>query len=106
MHSLVQKVAYLKPGHRHDRVITSRVTSEASEEEHRRTENDRRRDPFCCPFSRRVTDRIYKRVGLQLNDDSFSGGTLPKKNVHLLSVVVVEIVVTHSWALCEALYFG
>ncbi|VDM22426.1 unnamed protein product [Wuchereria bancrofti] len=34
-----------------------------------------------CP----PVDRIYKRVGLQLNDDSFSGGTLPKKNVHLLS---------------------
>lgn len=49
------------------------------------------------PLSRRVTDRIYKRVSLQLNDDSFSGGTLPKKSVHLLlSAVFTEILVTHS----------
>ncbi|CAG9534823.1 unnamed protein product [Cercopithifilaria johnstoni] len=60
--------ACLKPGHHRGRVITLRVRSR-------------------CP----PVDRIYKRVGLQLNDDSFSGGTLPKKNVHLLSVVVVEI---------------
>uniref|UniRef100_A0A8R1XZC5 Uncharacterized protein n=1 Tax=Onchocerca volvulus TaxID=6282 RepID=A0A8R1XZC5_ONCVO len=60
----------------------------------RRTDAQRTIDgetPVSCPLSRRVTDRIYKRVGLQLNDDSFSGGTLPKKNVHLFRGVIVEI---------------